>query len=110
MEHEVFTLEAIAHYFRGAATLFYIFWSVLLQKYRQRNRMMRLLHLAAVLLAICYIKDFVFLIDAWKYSEYLNDLASIIDMIYLPVIANFFLEVAKPGAVSDRKMYLIIAF
>lgn len=110
MEHEVFTLEAIAHYFRGAATLFYIFWSVLLQKYRQRNRMMRLLHLAAVLLAICYIKDFVFLIDAWKYSEYLNDLASIIDMVYLPVIAIFFIEVAKPGAVSDRNMYLIIAF
>ena len=110
MEHEVFTLEAIAHYFRGAATLFYIFWSVLLQKYRQRNRMMRLLHLASVLLAICYIKDFVFLIDAWKYSEYLNDLATIIDMVYLPVIAIFFLEVAKPGAVSDRNMYLIIAF
>ena len=110
MEHEVFTLEAIAHYFRGAATLFFIFWSVLLQKYRQRNRMMRLLHLASVLLAICYIKDFVFLIDAWKYSEYLNDLATIIDMVYLPVIAIFFLEVAKPGAVSDRNMYLIIAF
>ena len=110
MEHEVFTLEAIAHYFRGAATLFYIFWSVLLQKYRQRNRMMRLLHLAAVLLAICYIKDFVFLIDAWKYSEYLNDLACIIDMVYLHVIAIFFIEVAKPGAVSDRNMYLIIAF
>ena len=72
--------------------------------------MMRLLHLASVLLAICYIKDFVFLIDAWKYSEYLNDLASIIDMVYLPVIAIFFLEVAKPGAVSDRNMYLIIAF
>ena len=110
MEHEVFTLEAIAHYFRGAATLFFIFWSVLLQKYRQRNRMMRLLHLAAVLLAICYIKDFVFLIDAWKYSEYLNDLACIIDMVYLHVIAIFFIEVAKPGAVSDRNMYLIIAF
>ena len=110
MEHEVFTLEAIAHYFRGAATLFYIFWSVLLQKYRQRNRMMRLLHLASVLLAICYIKDFVFLIDAWKYSEYLNDLACIIDMVYLHVIAIFFIEVAKPGAVSDRNMYLIIAF
>ena len=110
MEHEVFTLEAIAHYFRGAATLFFIFWSVLLQKYRQRNRMMRLLHLASVLLAICYIKDFVFLIDAWKYSEYLNDLACIIDMVYLHVIAIFFIEVAKPGAVSDRNMYLIIAF
>ena len=60
MEHEIFTLEAIAHYTRGATTLFYIFWSVLLQKYRHRNRMMRLLHLASVLLAICYIKDFVF--------------------------------------------------
>ena len=29
MEHEVFTLEAITHYFRGAATLFYIFWSLM---------------------------------------------------------------------------------
>lgn len=108
MEHEIFTLEAIAHYTRGATTLFYIFWSVLLQKYRHRNRMMRLLHLASVLLAICYIKDFVFLIDDLKYSEYLNDLAGIIDMLYLPVIASFFLEVAKPGAVSDRNMYLYI--
>lgn len=109
MECNILTLEAIAHYIRGASTLFFIFWSFILRRYRHRSRMMRLLHLTAVILAVCYLKDGVFLVFEWKNSTYLNDLAGIMDMVYLPVMSSFFLEVAKPGAVSNRILYATIA-
>ena len=109
MTYEIYTLEALAHFMRGATTMFFLFWSVILWKYRRRNRMMRLLNLSSVLLAICYLKDTVFLLYDWKYSEYLNDLAGIIDMIYIPVIARFFLEVANPGIVTNKQMFSSMA-
>ena len=109
MTYEIYTLEALAHFMRGATTMFFLFWSVILWKYRRRNRMMRLLQFSSILLAVCYLKDMVFLLHDWKYSEYLNDLAGIIDMVYLPVIATFFLEVANPGIVTNRQMYSAMA-
>ena len=95
----------MAHFMRGAITMFFIFWSVILWKYRNRNRMMHLMHLASILLAICYLKDIVFVFYDWKYSEYLNNMTGIIDVVYLPVIAAFFLEVTNPGIVNNKQMY-----
>ena len=109
MTYEIYTLEALAHFMRGATTMFFFFWSIILWKYRRRNCMMRLLNLSSILLAVCYLKDMVFLPYDWKYSEYLNDLAGIIDMVYLPVIARFFLEVANPGIVTNKQMYSAMA-
>ena len=109
MTNEIYTFEAFAHFTRGASTMFFFFWSIILQKYRIRNSMMRLLHLSSILLAVCYLKDMVFLFYDWKYSEYLNNMAGIIDMIYLPVIASFFLEVANPGIVTNKQMYRAMA-
>ena len=109
MAYEIYTLEALAHFMRGATTMFFFFWSIILWKYRRRNCMMRLLNLSSILLAVCYLKDMVFLPYDWKYSEYLNDLAGIIDMVYLPVIARFFLEVANPGIVTNKQMYSAMA-
>ena len=109
MTYEIYTLEALAHFMRGATTMFFFFWSIILWKYRRRNCMMRLLNLSSILLAVCYLKDMVFLLYDWKYSEYLNDLAGIIDMVYLPVIARFFLEVANPGIVTNKQMYSAMA-
>ena len=109
MTYEIYTLEALAHFMRGATTMFFLFWSVILWKYRRRNRMMRLLQFSSILLAVCYLKDMVFLLHDWKYSEYLNNMAGIIDMIYLPVIARFFLEVANPGIVTNKQMYRAMA-
>ena len=109
MTYEIYTFEALAHFMRGATTMFFFFWSIILWKYRRRNCMMRLLNLSSILLAVCYLKDMVFLLYDWKYSEYLNDLAGIIDMVYLPVIARFFLEVANPGIVTNKQMYSAMA-
>ena len=102
---DIYTFEALAHFMRGAITMFFIFWSVILWKYRNRNRMMHLMHLASILLAICYLKDIVFVFYDWKYSEYLNNMTGIIDVVYLPVIAAFFLEVTNPGIVNNKQMY-----
>lgn len=104
MEYEIYTLEALAHYTRGGVTLFFIFWSVLLNRYKARSRMMKLLFVASCLISICYAKDVVFTIYEIKYSEYINCISGIIDMVYIPVIAAFFLEVAWPGIVTSRQL------
>ena len=74
MEQTLPTIEAFAHYMRGAITLFFIFWCFKLYAYRRRNRMMRLLFYATVFLAFSHLKDSVFLFDLWKNSMRLNDL------------------------------------
>ena len=44
MELSMLTIEAFAHYMRGAVTLFFIIWCFKLYVYKRRNRMMKLLY------------------------------------------------------------------
>ena len=110
MNLEIYTQEALAHYIRGSVTLFFIFWSILLNRYKKRSRMMKLLYLTSLLIAICYAKDILFIVYEIKYSEYINSIVGIIDMVYIPMIAAFFLEVVRPGAVTSRQLIAAIAF
>ena len=104
MEFEIHTLEALAHYTRGGVTIFFIFWNILLRRYRKRSRMMRLLYVTSLLISVCYVKDVLFTFEAIKYSDYLNSLSGIVDIVYVPVLAAFFLETVRPGVVSNRQM------
>ena len=78
MEQQLLTVEAFAHYMRGAITLFFVFWCFKLYLYRRRNRMMRLLFYATIFLAFSHIKDSVFLFVQWKNSIWLDDLINTI--------------------------------
>lgn len=109
MTSDISTMEAFAHAIRGGTTVFFLFWAVILKRYKSRNRMMWLLYFASLLIGICYIKDSVFLINEWKLSEYLNALVGIIDMLYIPVASAYFLEVAKPGVVTNKQIYVAMA-
>ena len=104
MEFEIHTLEALAHYTRGGVTIFFIFWNILLRRYRKRSRMMRLLYVTSLLISVCYVKDVLFTFEAIKYSDYLNSLSGIVDIVYVPVLAAFFLETVRPGVVSNKQM------
>lgn len=109
MTVDINTQEALAHYTRGAVTLFYVFWSIILRKYNKRSQMMELLYLTSVLISICYVKDVLFTIDSFTYSDYLNSISGITDIVYVPAIAAFFLEVVRPGTVTKWQMFTAIA-
>ena len=109
MTVDINTQEALAHYTRGAVTLFYVFWSIILRKYNKRSQMMELLYLTSVLISICYVKDVLFTIDSFTHSDYLNSISGITDIVYVPVIAAFFLEVVRPGTVTKWQMFTAIA-
>ena len=66
MVQQLSTVEAFAHFIRGAITLFFVFWCIKLYTYRHRNRMMRLLFYTTIFFVFSYIKDSVFLFAQWK--------------------------------------------
>ena len=104
MELSMLTIEAFAHYMRGAVTLFFIFWCFKLYVYKRRNRMMKLLYYATLFLAFGFLKDAVFLFSDWKNSMLLNDVARTFDLLFIPLICSFFLEAARPGLVTNKKL------
>lgn len=91
------TIEAFAHYMRGAVTLFFIFWCFKLRAYIRRSRMMKLLYVATLYLTFSFLKDGVFLFNPWKNSEYLDNLVNVVDLLYYPLVCAFFLEAVRPG-------------
>lgn len=104
MELSMLTIEAFAHYMRGAVTLFFIFWCVKLYYYKERNRMMKLLYYATLFLSFGFLKDAVFLFSDWKNSIWLNDMVRTIDLLFIPLICSFFLEAVRPGLVTNKNL------
>ena len=98
------TIEAFAHYMRGAVTLFFIIWCFKLYVYKRRNRMMKLLYYATLFLSFSFFKDGVFLFASWKNSMLLNDVARTFDLLFIPLICSFFLEAVRPGLVTGSRL------
>ncbi len=104
MELSMLTIEAFAHYMRGAVTLFFIIWCFKLYVYKRRNRMMKPLYYATLFLCFSFFKDGVFLFASWKNSMLLNDVARTFDLLFIPLICSFFLEAVRPGLVTNKKL------
>lgn len=102
------TLEALAHYVRGAATLFFLMWCFKLHRYIRRKRMMRVLFTGTVGLVVCYSLDMVFLVEEWKNLKVLNDLIVVIDLLCVPLSCSFFLEVTRPGFSTPGRMAMAV--
>ena len=105
MEPQLPTIEALAHYMRGATTLFFLFWCVKIYYYRKRNRMMRLLFFATIFLTFSYLKDGIFIISAWKNSIYLDNIVKIFDLLLVPLVSAFFIEATKPGLPTHKQLF-----
>ena len=108
MELSMLTIEAFAHYMRGAVTLFFIIWCFKLYVYKRRNRMMKLLYYATLFLSFSFFKDGVFLFASWKNSMLLNDVARTFDLLFIPLICSFFLEAVRPGLVTIRRLAWVL--
>ena len=91
------TYEAIAHFVHGGVTVFFVTWTWLLWPMRKQSNMMYMLFFNMLYFAFCNIKDIVLLFDGLWFDPYLSGLSVTIDLLYLPIMANFFLEVVNPG-------------
>ena len=109
MEQQLSTVEAFAHFIRGAITLFFVFWCIKLYAYRHRNRMMRLLFYTTIFLAFSYIKDSVFLFAQWKNSFWLDDFVNTVDLLFIPLVSAFFIEATNPGYPTRRQLAALLS-
>ena len=109
MEQQLSTVEAFAHFIRGAISLFFVFWCIKLYTYRHRNRMMRLLFYTTIFLAFSYIKDSVFLFAQWKNSFWLDDFVNTVDLLFIPLVCAFFIEATNPGYPTRRQLAALLS-
>lgn len=96
--------EIVAHFAREGAALFFLLMCVCLYLMRRNNRMMRILLAAAVCTTLCFFKDIFFHFDQWR-DDYGSEMTtSLIDLINVPMLCAFFIEVALPNTVHSRRM------
>ena len=109
MEQQLSTVEAFAHFIRGAITIFFVFWCIKLYTYRRRNRMMRLLFYTTIFFVFSYIKDSVFLFAQWKNSIWLDDFVNTVDLLFIPLVCAFFIEATNPGYPTRRQLAALLS-
>lgn len=102
------TYEAFAHFAHGGATVFFMVFSVFTWPMRKQNRMMYLLFLNMLYLAFCNCKDMVFLFGDLWYDPYVTGLSVMTDLIYVPIMSSFFLEVVSPGFMTNRRIWSLV--
>lgn len=98
------TCEAIAHYVHGGVTVFFLTWSFLLYEQRKQSNMMYMLFLNMLYFAFCNVKDLIFLVDGFWEDMFYSGISITIDLLYVPIMANFFIEVVSPGWVNLRRV------
>lgn len=103
------SIEALAHYTRGMATLFFIMWAARIFKYRNRDKLVRVLFIAICFMAFGYLKDVVFLFTPLMDDKFVMNVACLIDNICTSFIFAFFFEAVRPGVVTVKRLLLAVA-
>lgn len=88
--------------------MFFVITCVRLHALRNRDSMMRILYRSMLFLSFLELKDICFLIPGIWHNEYISNLVTSIDMIYVPVMALFMFEVISPGWVTSRRSVAMI--
>ena len=103
------TYEAIAHFVHGGVTVFFIMWTWLLWPLRKQSNMMYMLFLNMAYCAFCNLKDMFFLVDGYWESLFWSGVSVTIDLLYVPILLNFLIEVVAPGWVNRRRVLVPMA-
>ena len=103
------TAEAIAHFVHGGVTVFFIIWTCLLWPQRKQSNMMYMLFLNMLYWAFCNLKDIIFLVDGYWEDLFWSGVSVTIDLLYIPIVSNFFIEVVSPGWVNRRRVLVPMA-
>lgn len=99
--------EPLAHYTRGMATMFFVICAIVTYSWRKRNRMAFLLFVTVSYLALCYLKDIIFLFPLFSENLLVDNLSSLIDVSCTPFVCAFFLEATCPGMLNNRDLVLL---
>lgn len=89
------------------ATIFFVIFAYITYGWRKRSRTAFLLSLAIGYLALCYLKDSIFLFPVFSENLFVENLSSLFDVACTPFICAFFLEVSRPGMFSNRDLVLL---
>lgn len=104
------TAEAIAHFVHGGVTVFFIVWTCLIWPQKKQSNMMYMLFLNMLYWAFCNVKDVLFLVDGYWEDLFWSGISVTIDLLYVPIVSNFFIEVVSPGWVNKRRVLVPMAF
>lgn len=66
---------------------------------------MKLLFYATAFLTFSYLKDVIFIIDTWKNSVFLDNIVNSFDLLFIPLVAAFFIEATKPGLPTRKQLF-----
>ena len=98
------TAEAIAHFIHGVVTAYFLTWTVFIWNLKEQSRMMHMLFLTMAYISFCAVKEMVFLVDGLSDSFFWSGLSLTLDIVVVPLVVNFFLEVLSPGWATRRKV------
>ncbi|MGM9688530.1 MAG: hypothetical protein ACI3YD_05715 [Alloprevotella sp.] len=97
-------IESIAHTLRGATTVFFFAWAVVLYRLRHSSRLMQLLHCLSLLLGFEYLKDAIFLFPQFQSDPFWDDLVSLADLLCVPIACACCVELVRPGTATSLRI------
>lgn len=101
------TIEALAHTLRGITIAFFVFGSISIFPLRRRSRMMMLSFVLSLGMAVCFIKDIIFIFPAINTSLFYCDLISLVDLMCVPLACSFFVEAVKPRSTKIWRIVVV---
>lgn len=98
------SIEALAHYTRGLATMFFVMWAFIIYRYRRHGSIMRVLLVAVCVLALGFVKDFLYVFDSLKNNPFVAEITTLFDVLCVPFVCAFFFEAVRPGIITRRRL------
>ena len=93
---------------RGAATMFYLILSIGVFKERKESHLKSILFFSMLFMVFLTLKDMVLLDTGCYFNDYIINIIVLVDYLYVPVMALFFLEAVSPGWVSHLRTAMFL--
>lgn len=95
MDYSSPVIEALAHYVRGAATLFFILWALRILPFVHTNRMVHRLYWCTLFMAFNYSADAVLMICFTESSTWADVVMRLADAMSVPLVCAYSLEMLR---------------
>lgn len=101
-------LENLSHYMRGAATMFYLLLCIGVFKERKESHLKSILFFSMLFMVFLILKDMVLLDTGCYFNDFVLNTVVLVDFLYIPVMALFFMEAVSPGWVTLSRTTLFL--
>lgn len=93
---------------RGAATMFYLILSIGVFKERKESHLKSILFFSMMFMVFLTLKDMVLLDTGCYFNDFVLNTVVLVDFLYIPVMALFFMEAVSPGWVTLSRATLFL--